>query len=117
MPTPDQWRYDGPVVEHKLMDSAMQASFVLIAAGFLLLVVASFRSAGSKLGPVGAVTLLIGIATLGAAQIAWALGMAPVDLATSASSVVIGLAALSLVHVLPRLRHIEIVYPGGEEST
>lgn len=109
LPTAMEWPYDGPVLETAIVDRSMQASFVIIAAGFLLLLAASFPLGKSRLSTIGGAVLMIGVAVLGVTQLAWAFALTPIDLPTALASVVIGLAALSFVHVLPRLRHMEIV--------
>ena len=49
-----------------------------------------------------------GTVVFGISQIVWGILAAPVDLAITMPSVLAGLAALSLVHVMPRLRHLQI---------
>lgn len=109
LPTAAEWPYDGPVLENAIMDRAMQISFVVIALGFLLLIGASFQRGRSRSVCVGGIVLIAGVAILGITQISWAFGMTPIDLTTALASIVIGLGALSFVHVLPRLRHLEII--------
>ncbi|MDJ0923645.1 MAG: hypothetical protein QNJ77_03705 [Acidimicrobiia bacterium] len=109
-PTAAQWPYDGPVLENVVMDRAMQVSFVVIAIGFLLLIAASHVREGRRWVTTAGIVLVIGTATLGVTQIVWGVTMAPIDLTMSVPSLVIGLGALSFVHVLPRLRHLDIVY-------
>jgi hypothetical protein len=117
LPTAAQWPYSGPVLEHRLMDSALQVSFVIIAIAFLLLVAASFLPAHRRLVLYSGVALSLGIATLGVTQVGWGIGMAPIDLTMTVASIVIGLGALSFVHVLPRLRHLDIVAELKDENT
>lgn len=110
LPTAAQWPYDGPVLENRVMDSAMQVSFVVIAIGFLLLVAASFLPARPRIVTFAGLTLILGVAALGVTQVAWGVSMSPIDLTMTAASIMIGLAALSFVHVLPRLRHLEVIH-------
>lgn len=117
LPTADQWPYSEPVLEHRLMDSALQVSFVVIAIGFLLLVAASFFPARRRLVLYSGGALTVGIATLGINQVGWGVGMAPVDLTMTVASIVIGLGALSFVHALPRLRHLDIITGIKEEDS
>lgn len=110
LPTAAQWPYDGPVLENRIMDSAMQVSFVVIAIGFLLLVAASYLPTHRRLVTYAGLTLILGVATLGVTQVAWGVSMSAIDLAMTAASIMIGLAALSFVHVLPRLRHLDVIH-------
>jgi hypothetical protein len=109
LPTNSQWPYEAPVVETAFVDAAMPISFLIIAAGCGLVLAASFTRGRPPLVSLGGFVLVAGVALLGVAQLAWAFAMVPIDLTSALASVVIGLAALSFVHVLPRLRHIEIV--------
>ena len=110
LPTAAQWPYEGPVVESRLWDGALQMSFVIIAVGFLLLVATSLWPARGSLLSVAGGTLMVGIATFGVSLIVWGITMSPVDLPLAPAAVVIGRAALSFVHVLPRLRHLDVVH-------
>ncbi len=109
LPTAAQWPYDGPVLENAVMDRAMQVSFLVLAVGFAFIVAASFLRGRSRLVSIGGFLLVVGVAVLGVTQLSWAFGMTPIDLTTALASIVIGLGALSFVHVLPRLRHMEVV--------
>jgi hypothetical protein len=51
---------------------------------------------------------MFGLALVGVSQIIWGIWDTSVDLRLAVSSMLTGLAALSLVHVTPRLRHLEI---------
>jgi hypothetical protein len=108
LPTAAQWPYDGPVLEHVVMDRAMQASFVIIAVALLMLTLASFLSAPQRLVRLAGIALMAGVIVLGLTQLSWGIGMSPVDLAMTVASVTIGLGALSFAHVLPRLRHLPV---------
>ena len=114
LPTNAQWPYDAPVLAHPVVDGAMQLSFVIISLAFVALVAASLVPARFGLATKAGLILIVGAVVHGFAQLAWGIWMATVDLAATAPSVVIGLAALSFAHVLPRLRHIEIVHPEDE---
>lgn len=114
LPTAAEWPYEGPVLENLVVDTAIQAGFAVIAVAFALLVAVSFLPARHRLLTAAGVTLLVGVAALGMALTAWAILMAPVDLAATGASLVAGLAALSFAHVLPRLRHLEFVYSEHE---
>lgn len=109
LPTAAQWPYEGPVLEHYVMDRALQLSFLMLAAGSLLIIVASYRTGVSRLVPTAAVLLVTGTAIIGVTQVAWGVTLAPVDLAMTAASIAIGLGALSFTHVVPRLRHLQLV--------
>lgn len=110
LPQAADWQYDSPVLENFLTDTAIQASFIVIAIAFLILLAGSFLPNRHRLVSTAGVALIVGVTLHGMAQITWGIWMAPIDLAATAASVMIGLGALSLAHVLPRLRHLEIVY-------
>lgn len=114
LPTAAQWPYEGPVLEHIVMDRALQVSFMMISAAFCLLLLASLRTVAHRLVSAGGLLLVLGTAIIGVTQVAWGVTMAPVDLAMTAASTVIGLGALSFTHVLPRLRHLDVVYSRAE---
>jgi hypothetical protein len=116
LPTAAQWPYEGPVLEHIVMYRALQVSFATISSAFFLLLVASFHRAAPRLVSAAGSALVLGAAILGITQVAWGVTMAPVDLAMTTASTVIGLGALSFAHVLPRLRHLEVVYSGAEKG-
>lgn len=116
LPTAAQWPYEGPVLEHIVMDRALQVSFGMISTGFLLLILASFRTTAPRLLSAAVFLLVAGTTILGVTQVAWGVTMAPVDLAMTAASIVIGLGALSFTHVLPRLRHLDVVYSHAETN-
>ena len=109
LPKNEQWPYEGPVLQTAIVDRSMQIAFVVIAAGFLLLLVSSFVGNRSRLAIGSGLVLMIGVAALGVTQLSWAFAMTPIDITAAVASVFIGLAALSFVHVLPRLRHMDIV--------
>jgi len=109
LPTAAQWPYEGPVLEHYVMDRALQVAFAMIAVGSLLIIVASYRAWASRIVSPAGVLLVSGTAIIGVTQVAWGVTLAPVDLAISVASIVIGLGALSFTHVVPRLRHLQFV--------
>lgn len=115
LPTNSEWPYDAPVVETAFVDYAMPLSFLIIAVGFMLVLGASFPTGRSRLVMLAGLTLVSGVALLGIAQLAWAFAMTPIDLGSALASVAIGLGALSFVHVLPRLRHMDVT--GREETS
>jgi hypothetical protein len=110
LPTAAQWPYEGPVVEHIVMDRALQVSFAMISTGSLYLLLASFRKTAPPLISAAGLLLVAGTAIIGVSQVAWGITMAPVDLPMAAGSLMIGLGALSFTHVLPRLRHLNVVH-------
>jgi hypothetical protein len=109
LPRNEQWPYEDPVLQTAIVDRSMQIAFVIIATGFLLLLASSFIRSGLRLATGSGLVLMIGVAALGVTQLSWAFAMTPVDLTAALASIVIGLAALSFVHVMPRLRHMRIL--------
>lgn len=107
-PTEADWALDTVMPKSFTTDYAMQASFAVIALGFILLLVASFAPPRRSYATVVGIVLMVGIGGLAVTLILWGIWAAPAGLAMTAASIVVGLAALSLVHVLPRLRHLEI---------
>jgi hypothetical protein len=113
LPTNADWPYATPPPRTQLLDLALQVGFLVIAAGFALLVAASFVSSRSRFVSFAGATIMAGVAVLAATQVSWGILTAPTDLALASAALVSGLAASSFVHVVPRLRHLEVVYPIG----
>jgi energy-converting hydrogenase Eha subunit E len=109
IPSSDAWVYETPVIETPLLDQAMASGFVVVGAGLLLLALASWSRRRRRAVLAAGVAIVAGTATYGIAQIIWAILAAPVDLTITLPSMFVGLAALSVLHVMPRLRHLQIV--------
>ena len=116
LPTAAHWPYEAPLVENVVIDRGMQLSFVVIALGFSVLIVASLGPSPAPWVRRSGLVLMLGVAMLALTVIAWGITMSPVDMTMTAASLVVGLAALSFVHVLPRLRHLEIIYSRAESG-
>lgn len=113
MPTQADWPYDAPFVDTPLADLGIVVGFVLVGLGFAAMVLASFAKRPQRLTMVAAITVMAGTALFATAQIAWGVVAVAIDPAITVTSVGIGLAALSFLHVVPRLRHLEIVRDDG----
>lgn len=110
MPTEADWQYDVPYVDEGIADHLMVLGIFIASAGCLLIVLASLsKRGGRRLAGIGGASALAGIVLFGAGQIIWGFIAIPIDLAVTATALGAGLAACSLAHVLPRLRHLEVV--------
>lgn len=109
MPTQADWPYDTPFVEAVLADRVIAGGIVAVGIGFVLLVTASFLKKRRLVAATSGLTIMLGTALFAAGQIAWGIVAVATDPAITVTSVGLGLAALSFLHVLPRLRKLEIV--------
>ncbi len=115
-PTAADWRYEAAMPPSYPTDYAMQASFIIIAAAFVLIVAASFFPPRRRLVAAAGILLMVGVSTFAVTQLLWGIWAAPADLAMTAAAVLVGLAALSFVHVLPRVRHLDVTHPAAESK-
>ena len=109
MPEPDQWPYETQVLETALIDLAMATGFAAVGIGFAAIVIASLIHEPRPLAFKGGVAVVVGTGIFGCAQIAWGIAAVTIDAAITVTSVGVGLAALSFIHVVPRLRKLQIV--------
>jgi hypothetical protein len=110
MPTEADWQYDIPMVDTPFADFLMVVGFLAIAGGCGLIILASVRRTGRRrLAGLGGSAALAGILSFGIGQIIWGFAAVPVDLAITACALGVGLGSCSLAHVLPRLRHLDVV--------
>lgn len=109
MPTEREWPYDTPFVDTVLGDVLMVTGFVIAGVACLLILAATFLRAPRSMLAVAAMGGLAGLVSFATGLIVWGFVATRVDLALTASAIVVGLGGLSLAHVLPRLRHLEIV--------
>ncbi len=96
-----------PTLESPLLDNLTSLSLLIIGVGCAAGAINGFFVLSRKLAIVGGAIIGLGLALLGVTQIVWGVWDAQIDLGLAAASIVAGLAALSLTHVLPRLRHLE----------
>ena len=109
MPGQSDWMYDYPYVDTRISDWLTVAGFVLVAIGCLVVAAASYLPRRRLTAGIGAAGVCAGILVFGLGQVLWGLIAAPIDLAVTATALGIGLGAWALAHVLPRLRHLEII--------
>lgn len=109
MPAQTDWPYDTPFVDTVLADRLIAVGFVAVGIGAALLVMASFLKMPRLIVATGGFAIMLGTAMFAAGQIAWGIVAVTTDPAITATSVAVGLAALSFLHVLPRLRKLEFV--------
>jgi hypothetical protein len=108
MPSPQEWQYDAPYVETILIDRITATGFAAVGIGFAAIVVASFLSRGRLVTLIGGASVMAGTAAFGCAQIGWGFAAVTTDLAITATSIAVGLSALSFIHVVPRLRKLQM---------
>jgi hypothetical protein len=107
MPNPTVWEYGTPILSSPLIDALTMTGLLVVGVGAAVVAVgALFRS--RHVAGLGGVLIIAGLSALGLSQVLWGIWDTSVDLALASASIVTGLAALSLVHVSPRLRHLEI---------
>lgn len=109
MPTEADWQYSVPMVDTPFADFLMVMGFTAFAGGAFLLLLASMVRRGRRLAGLAGAAALFGIVSFGTGQIIWGFVAVRIDLAVTATTFGVGFGAYSLAHVLPRLRHLEIV--------
>jgi len=107
LPPAEAWAYDVPLAETAVIDGVLAVGFSLVGIGFALVVLASFVS--KRLLTYAGIAIMVGTALFAGAQIAWGITAVTVDPAITVTSVAVGLASLSLLHVVPRIRKLKIV--------
>jgi hypothetical protein len=108
MPTRADWPYDYPFVDTPIGDHLILVGFIAVTVGCFLVALAPALRRRRRVAGIGAAGALAGIFLFGLGQIVWGFAAIPVDLTVTATALVIGLASCSLVHVLPRLRYLEV---------
>ena len=108
MPTQADWPYDYPFVDTPLGDALMTVGFIMVAAGCLLIALAPALPRQRLIAGTGGAAALAGIFLFGLGQIIWGFAAIPVDLTVTAAALGVGLASCALVHVLPRLRFLNL---------
>ncbi len=96
-----------PMLESPLLDNLTGLSLLIIGVGCAAGAINGFIFLSRKLAIIAGAIIGLGLALLGVTQIVWGVWDAQIDIGLAAASIVAGLAALSLTHVLPRLRHLE----------
>ncbi len=109
IPGPDRWSNQRPAAESPLLDSAMTLAFLTVGAGLVLLALMPATTDKQRLARVAGTTVALGLTSFAITQIIWGLTVVPQDLAIAVPSIGAGLAAGSAAHVVPRLRHLEIL--------
>lgn len=108
MPTRAEWPYDYPFVDTPVSDALMVVGLIAVAVGCLLIALAPALARRRQVAGVGGATALAGIFMFGLGHITWGFAAIPVDLTVTVTALGVGLASCALVHVLPRLRYLEI---------
>lgn len=101
MPSASDWRYPTPVVGSAAGDALIVAGFAVVAFGCLVMAAGTAR-----LFRVGGITIIAGAILFGVGQIVWGVEAVTVEPAVTATSLPLGLGALVIAHVTPRLRHL-----------
>lgn len=109
MPSQADWPYDAPFVDAVLADVAMVVGFTLVGVGFALIVIASFVTPRRIVTRGAGLAIMTGTALFAGGQIAWGIVAVTTDPAITATSIGIGLASLSCLHVVPRLGRLQLV--------
>ncbi len=89
-------------------DLMFRVGLGVLGIGCLIAAVNGFVFNDRRLALSALASATVGFALFGSGIIFWAIGDAPDQWGFATSAAIAGLAALSAVHVLPRLRHLEI---------
>lgn len=90
-------------------DVILSAGFVTTAAGFALLALAAATRGTSQQFHRSGLILIGGLGIFSLGQLVWGMSTVTYDLAIALPSIGAGLAAAAAVHLVPRLRHLEIM--------
>ena len=107
LPAISDWNYETPVIESWMTYELLMAGLHAVGIGALLCGTAAFASA-RRLATIGGGVVLIGAGLIAVSQFTWGIWVLPVDVGMGLSAVFVGFVTLSWVHVLPRLRRLEI---------
>jgi hypothetical protein len=108
MPGPTVWEYETMALSNPMVDALTQAGLLTLGGGFAVGAIYAFFRCRRTVATLASALVMVGLALVGVSQIIWGIWDTSVDLGLAVSSMLTGLAALSLVHVTPRLRHLEI---------
>lgn len=106
IPNPTVWEYGTPLLSSPLIDALTMTGLLVVGVGAAVVSVGALLRLRLVAG-LGGALIIAGLSSLGLSQILWGIWDTSVDLTLAAASIITGLAALSLVHVSPRLRHLE----------
>ncbi len=109
IPTDQGWAGVQLPQESHLFDAALAASFTVVGAAFAFAAVIMMLNKVARFAGVAAIAVAAALAAFAIAELAWALFIAPYDLAITAPTIGASLAAASAAHVIPRLRHMEML--------
>ena len=110
LPGPEQWPHETPIPDTAVLDLTIQTSLMLIGIGCACLVVGSFVRNRRLLISFAGTLVVGGTALFACSQIIWGIWAARADVTITIASFVMGLASLSIVHVLPRVRHLHATW-------
>lgn len=106
LPPVSAWRLQTPVLDHWTVNGLIQTALLTIGMGCALISLnALIRS--KRILVVAGAFIVLGLMLFATSQIIWGVWATSVDLQLALSSLVMGLAALSWSHVMPRLRHLD----------
>lgn len=109
MPAVTAWEYETAALNNPMVDAMTQAGLLALGAGCAISAINGFLVARRRIAIVSGTLVVLGLGFIGVSQIIWGIWDTSVDLGLAVSSIMTGLAALSLVHVMPRLRNVEIL--------
>ena len=109
MPTESEWPYDVPFVDTILGDVLMVTGFLISGTACLLILVATLFRSPRRLLAIAGIAGIAGLVSFASGLIVWGFVATQVDLALTVGAIGAGLGGYSLAHVLPRIRHLDLV--------
>ncbi len=107
LPPNELWQYSRPVLDHWTVNGLVQTSLLVLGVGFAISAVNAVARSRRLLVASGTV-IVLGLTLFASSQIIWGVWVTSVDFWLATASIMMGLAALSWAHVMPRLRHLEL---------
>lgn len=108
IPSADDWPYAAPMLRSFLTEGALRAGVLTVGIALGVLSVGSFTQHQRGFFRASGAFFVLGILQVAVSQIAWGVWATSVDFTLGGASIGVGLAALSIAHVIPRLRHLEL---------
>ena len=112
IPSPDDWAYATPMLRSVLTEGALRAGVFTVGMALGMLWVGSFTAHQRRFFRASGLVFILGILQVGISQLIWGIWATTVNFTLGGASIGVGLAALSIAHVIPRLRHLELDHGG-----
>jgi len=109
IPTDDGWARGKLPQESEWLDLGLAVSFFAVGGGLFLVAIALTWRRFPTLISLATTVAMVGLISFSVFELVWALFVAPYDPAITYPTLAASLAAASAAHVIPRIRHLEIV--------